>query len=304
MEPYYDDEREKNVSGGLLPLPESNDITLGGIFVTPDLSTIAESFWYAPHNIKNQDVVPGSDLCVGFATASVIEHHEDVPLSPEFIFARGRQKKQAPINDFGLSLRDGCDVVVNIGAAESSKFPWSLEQNGRDFFADYRNIPDYVDDFSYEHRQKTYLAVQDLKYDLFDDIRLAIHMNKAEECAVLTGAKWRPEWLSAKDGMLPPDYDDYGTPHAFVILGYQLKPSMTSSKYEHYLVLQLSSGDQVGNGGLFYMDRKTANRELSYGNFLFKDIPLEYAKFLRDTGMKYEKGLFKRMGQVFKGIFR
>jgi hypothetical protein len=304
IEPIYDSEIENNVSGGLLPLTPSNDITLGGLFTAPDLSTLPESFWYSPQNVKNQDVVPGSDLCVGYAVASVLEHHEDVPLSPEYIFARGRQHAKAPVESFGLNLRDGCQAAVDFGATETAKFPWSLEQNGRDFFAHYKNIPDYVDDFAHEHRQKTYLAVKDLKYDLFDDIRLAIHMNKAEECAVATGAKWRPEWLSAKDGMLPPTYDEYGTPHAFVILGYQLRPSHTSLKYEHYLVLQLSSGTEVGNGGLFYMNRATANKELSYGNFLFKDVPLAYAKFLRDTGMKYEAGFFSRLGQGIKAFLR
>lgn len=304
MEPFYDSEDEvlgKNVSGGLLELPhDDRDLTLGGIFSRPDLSKLAESFWYSPQRIKNQG---DSDLCTGFATTTVSELQEDVELSPEYQFARTRQIAQAPVEAFGANLRDACASAVKFGSQQSSKFPWTLEGNGRDFFAEYKNIPAYVDDFAYEHRKKTYMAPTDLSgVDLFDDIRSAIYTNRLEECAIVTGALWRPEWLSAKDGMLPPEYDQHGTPHAFVILGYQWKPSLTSSKYEHFLVLQLSSGTEVGNGGLFYMDRTTANKELKYGNFLFKDMPLGYAKFLRDTGQKYKPGLFGRIGQLFKGI--
>ena len=303
-EPYYDSEHEvieKNVPGGLLDLPfDGNDYALGSIFKQPDLSTLPESFWYSPQHIKSQG---DSDLCSGYAVTSAIELHEDVELSPEYQFARTRQLTNAPVDIFGANLRTACSSAVKFGAKESKYMPWTLEKNGRDFFAEFSNIPAEADNEAFEHRQKTYFAVKDVGYDLFDDIRLAIHSNRAEECAVVTGAKWRPEWLSSKDGIILPDYGDWGTGHAFVILGYQWKPSAVSLKYEHYLVLQLSSGEKVGNRGLFYMDRMTANKELHYGNFLFRDINPTYARFLSETGEKYSPSLLGKLSSYYRALF-
>lgn len=302
MEPYYDDEREKVIAQGLHPLPpDDRDFSLGSIFGKPDLSKLPESFWYSPQHTKDQG---DTDLCTAFATTSVSELQEDVELSPEYQFARTRQLTKAPLDAFGANLRDACSSLVKFGSQEKSLLPWSLEQNGRDFFADYKNVPEYVDNAAWGHRKKTYFAVRDVGYDLFDDIRVAIDSNKTEECAVVTGASWRPEWLYAKDGILPPEYSDSGPGHAFVILGYQWKPSITSSKYEHYLVLQLSSGTRVGSEGLFYMNRTIANKELTFGNFLFKDINPTYAKFLNETGETYRPDLLGKLSSFYRALFK
>lgn len=290
-------------SGGLLPPihDTTEDYRLSSIFGSADLSKLPTEFAVSqPLEIKNQDVIPNSDVCVGAATAAVLEDHEGVPLSMEYQFSRAKRVNGDP-EAFGATLKDGCVSATEYGALETTAFPWRLETSGRDYFAYWENIPDYIDILAKKHIQLSYFSAETGPYDRFDNLRSALWDNKNGKSSILTGAKWRPEWTRAPQGKIPKEYGDFGFAHAFKAYAWEC---LKEKSNDDVLLLQLSNGTDVGDRGIFRIPRPVVNREFLYGNYCFKDILKEYAEFHGKYGIKSTDTYARKFFAVLRSLFR
>ena len=110
---------------GLKPLlPDSRDFTLGAIYgdrnikLVPDYDFVVDK----PLEISNQYY---SDMCVAFAGAAVSSDQEKIALSPEYLFAKGKQIAGNP-NSWGLDLRTICKALCQFGTIEKNDSPYNL----------------------------------------------------------------------------------------------------------------------------------------------------------------------------------
>lgn len=111
--------------------------------------------------------------------------------------------------------------------------------------------------------------------DVFDQIRLVLWINRFEKRSILTGAMWHNSWTYTSGGIIPKLYLDKGSfGHAFKIFGWK------EIEKEPYLIAQLSNGSNVGDKGVCYFPRNVVNKEFTYGNYTFSDMPPEEAKKL------------------------
>jgi len=219
-----------------------------------------------PLEIKNQY---SSDFCVGFATASVLEDHEGVILSAEWIFSQIK-KMRGNWEEWGARIKDGAEVAVKIGAIEKADAPYSLEDKSRDFLANPESWPDLADKAA-KHRQKSYFR-PDGQIDTFESFRAVLWQNRAIKSSILTGVFWRDAWRQAKEGIITEEESAKTTPHALKICGQKIING------EPYLVGQLSGCKDEGNNGLFYFPKMVINRDFIYEALLFRDILPDEAK--------------------------
>lgn len=293
-----------NKIGGGLREPEhdiSRDFNFGSIFKVAGISTLPKEYRVSePLLIKNQDVVPASDVCVGAATSAVLEDHEGVPLSMEFQFSATKRISGNP-NAYGATLKDGATSAVQIGAVAIADFPFSLEKQGRDFFAQPNTIPTYFDSLAENHKQLSYFAADKGQNDIFDNIRQTMWGVSGEKSSALSGALWRPEWTYSKKGMIPKEYTSFGDAHAFKIFGWEC---LSTKSDDDVLLLQLSNGTEIGDGGIFRMPRSVVNRELTYGNYCFKDVLREYAEFHQANNLKADDPTLCKIIAFIVGLFR
>ena len=101
---------------GLQPLPKDDrDISLGAIFKSELKLPPMIDFDVAPTlKVKNQDVVPNSDLCTAFTASSVSEAQEGVELSPEHAFAEIK-RLLGDWRGYGSDLRTPCKGATKVG---------------------------------------------------------------------------------------------------------------------------------------------------------------------------------------------
>jgi len=106
---------------GLRKLPkDNNDYKLGNVFAIP--KDIPEEFQLSLKNVKNQK---SSDMCVAFSATLASEYQENVELSPEYAFAKGKQIT-GDINEWGLTLRDIHKALQKYGIIEAKDAPFKL----------------------------------------------------------------------------------------------------------------------------------------------------------------------------------
>ena len=103
--------------------------------------------------------------------------------------------------------------------------------------------------------------------DLFSKILATLWVYKNEKRAILTGCLWSQYWSNSKDGIIPKTYEKGTTGHSFCFIGQK------TINGEPYLVARLSNGIEFGDKGLFYFPREVVNKECTFGNFYFADMP-------------------------------
>lgn len=273
---------------GLRETPEdSRDFSVSGVFGSPDLSELPESYCLTPLRIQDQQ---STDICSACAITAVREQTEGVALSPEYQFARTR-KIMGEFESWGADLRSACKAAVK-GSLVQEHSPFKVGRDDRNQFADWNNWSTLLDVEALEHRARTYWKVS----ATYDDIRLALWRHREDKAAIVTGCKWRMAWLTA-DGVIPTDYDDNGFGHAIAVIGW--KPG--------YLILQLSNGTSIGDQGLFYMPQEIVEKELGkYGCFMFKDMTHSEAKWYNYAGItvydSWSTTLTKLVGTILSNV--
>ena len=277
----------------LKPLPrDPRDFNLGAVFPQIDIKDvpITDFMVSQPISIKDQGE---SDLCSAYAVTSVSEDQEGKELLPQFQFLKTKQIS-GDVEEWGANLRDACKSAVKFGSLPIDGFE-NIRGLSRSQIFNPIMWPVGVDQVAEIHKKETYFAVTG-KYDVFDNIRVALWQHKDKKCSIVTGTLFRSEWLEALGGVIPSDYGDNGFGHAFKIFGQK------NIGGELYLVAQLSQGMGVGDRGLFYFSRKVTNKEIgSYGVFMFKDMSREDAEFYMNSK---NKPLPKKFWEFIISLFK
>ncbi len=263
---------QKIIRSGLTPLrKDKRDFKLGLAFGFQKLKDVPDTDFVVAEPLEIKDQFE-NDMCTAYASCAVSEDQEGVPLSPEYTFAKTKQLS-GDWKEFGANLRDAAKSHTKFGALEKQVSPFHYPEQDRNFIANWNNWPAEYDQKAKEHQKDSFFSV-DGPYDKFDNIRAALWKFKDERRSQIVGAVWRASWMT-KDGVVPTSYEKDGTPHAFKIFGQK------TINGKLYLVAQLSNGTTIGDRGIFYVPREVANREFTYGNFMFKDIDPEQVKTLQ-----------------------
>lgn len=265
----------KQITGGLEELPiDERDFSLGGVFGESSIKDVPiYGFRTAdPINIKDQG---GTDLCTAYALTAVSEDQESVELSPYYTFAKTKQI-EGNLSAWGANLRDACKSATKYGFIEEEQLPdiFNDIEAERDTIANWENWDGLYDDLARLHRKKSYFKVSGPTDSTFDNIRIALWDHRMDKRSIITGAFWRHEWTSAPAGIISKDYGTGAFGHAFKIFGQKVLGS------EIYLMAQLSNGDDIGDGGIFYFPKEVVDKEFKYGAFMFKDMPKKTAEYI------------------------
>ncbi len=242
------------IGGGLNLLPrDDRDFSLGALFKRK--RNLPKEFMVGEFALEDQKV---TDFCTGFVVTSASELQEGVELSPEWQFAKTKQLS-GNYKTWGADLREACKSAVKFGSVEKKLVSFSVENKDRDFLANYRNYPAWLDDKAKIHRKKSFFRIE----NNFKAIQEALYLRKA----VMTGVKWRYSWGDCKDGIIPETYSSNGVGHAIALIGWKVIKNKT------YLIAKLSNGN-IGDNGKFYFSEEIINKEVGkYGVFCFIDIP-------------------------------
>jgi len=261
--------KTRRVKRGLRPTPyDPRDFSFAGVFGAININEVPlTDFMTAPAvEIKDQG---GTDMCTAYALCSVSEDQEKVPLDPGFTFALIK-RKQGTWKTWGGDLRSGCKVAQDYGFIEVGDNPQDFGNKPRNFIANWNNWLHLNEllRIAARHKKQSFLKV-DGPYDTFDNFRAALWVGKDEGKSIYTGCVWRPGWLAARGGILPDRALSGGVGHAFKICGQKIING------QPYLVIQNSYGTDVGDHGYFYMNRRVANRELTFNGYTFTDLSPE-----------------------------
>lgn len=257
---------------GLQKLPEDKrDFNFGAVFKLPKLSELPEEFEVArPLVIKNQGE---SDMCAAYALTAVSEDQEEVELNPEYQFAKIKQI-EGNYETWGANLRDACKSAVKFGSVKQTDINDIIKVADINM-SNWRNWPISYDELAREHAKESYFSV-DGPYDAFDNIRVVLWANRGQKRSILTGITWKNSWTGAEGGIINKISEEKGLGHAFKIFGWK----------GEFLKVQLSNGTGIGDNGIFYISREVANKELTYGIYTFKDMPVEKVKYLLYNNIK------------------
>lgn len=264
--------------GGLRKLKkDGDDFRLAALFKQVQLSTlpIVDFDVAIPLAMKDQG---DTDFCFAFASTEVSEDQEGIELLPEYQAFKAKQIS-GDLKGWGCDLRSVCKSLVN---------PGSLPKEGnekyiglpREQVLDPATWPAELDKDANIHRKSTFFDATYGRYDLFDNLRVALWQHRKDKCTILTGSTWRQAWTDAADGVVPtmyPTLNGYG--HAFKLYGQRIINSVP------YIKAQLSNGTDIGDRGKFYFPREVINREFKdYGAFMFKDIDRATAEAMLNSG--------------------
>ncbi len=251
------------VANGLLPLPEDKrDFSMGALFDQPDIKDLPEYF-----ELDDQFAVEDqrqTDFCTGYGTTHASQLQEGIRLDELYQMSRIKELS-GDWKSWGADLRKAMQAGAKVGFLPKELSPFGLDR-GRDFLANWVNWPDHLKTKAAPQQKQTYFAV-DGRYDIFDNIKTRIWQFREEKRAIVTGALWREEWTYAMRGIIPESYASAGSGHCFIIVGFK------KINGNEVLKIKNSFGKQYGDDGYFYMTRKVVNRELTFGNFMYKDLP-------------------------------
>jgi hypothetical protein len=285
------------IKDGLLPLPEK----LGG--ETPDFSRTAvfgtmkaeeipdHDFMVAPpFAIKDQGE---DDTCSSRATNAASEDQEGVQLEDFFTFYATKVLIMQSPETWGADLRSACLAHVKHGALDLEYSPfkhYKRKPTREEMLSPEIWTEDHMA-LAYEHRKNSFFAV-DGPHDLFDNVRAALWIHRANMRSVVTGARWGASWTAAPGGVIPKDAEKGRSGHAFIFKGQKNIDGVL------HLVAQLSNGEEIGDGGMFYFPRGIVNRDFTFGMYMFEDIPKEEAKDHLYYGTTVNSGLFERLWKI------
>lgn len=256
---------------GLKPTPrDDRDFALGAITTLPSLTELPPNFILPGIKIKDQEE---SDFCAGFASASMSELQEGVPLSGEWAFAKSKELS-GDVDEFGQDIRTALSVHTKHGAVAESDCPYSLRNKDADFLRDIRNYPN-LDKKAIKHFKKSYIKVTG-PYDHFDNIRATIWKYQNEKRAVVSGLYWG--WSKNQQILNTIPTEPRG--HAIYYAGWR------EIKENIYLVLVNSYGKDAGDNGKHYISREVINHFVEmYGAYMFLDMAPDTIKYMLDNSI-------------------
>lgn len=221
---------------------------LFGSAMTPD-ALPREGLYRRPISVENQ-------LDTQFCTAGVSnasEYQEKVPLSWAFQVAAISRLKGFPILN-GCDPRTALKSAIVYGSLEESFAAMKFPGTDPSVVANWQNWTDEQWGQAEKHRKAHYLWVKG-KYDVFDNIRMALWLGKEENQVVMAFGRWYAIWNTTDStGIVPPRTDTAYTLHYFMFIDWIYKNG------KQMLVAQLSSGEKAGHNGLYYFDRETINK--------------------------------------------
>lgn len=211
------------------------------------------------------------DFCTSFTTAELQSLIFGGEFDPLWQMAKIKQLIGS-YNGFGASLRDAARSVVKFGSLSNKIAPYthdgSPSDRSRDFLANWANYPISLDKNALKYRDLSYFNV-DGPYDIFDDIRSALHLHRTERQAVTFGLNWHFEWTHAPGGVIPEGMPtSQGEGHNMAIIGQR------NINGKMYLVFQQTWGDTAGDNGLYYFPRSIVDQAYlqGYGAFIFSRL--------------------------------
>lgn len=287
-------------TGALHPLTkdEHDFKVLGGVFNVPKLEDLPEEFYNAElMGVKDQG---NKDFCAGYASAAVSEDQEAVELNPEYSFMVAKrllmEKDPEAWRSWGVDLRTMAQGAVKVGFLEQNDFPFAADdrRDDRDFLANPANWPAELDLLAATHKKGSFWDASEGPYDLFDNLRATIWMNRYEARSILTGCLFRWDWMRARGGVIPKEYGATGEGHAIKAFGWKKIDD------EVHLVIVNSWGLDAGDSGLFYFPREVVNKEFTYGAYTYRDMTKEDAQTYIETGIKPADKWYVKLWKVVK----
>ena len=270
---------------------DKRDFNLGAVYPQIKIEEVPNTDFVVAMPIKVKDQKE-TDYCSAYALVAVSEDQEKVELLPEYQFYKTKEISNKP-EEWGADLRDACKSATSFGSLPMQGFE-SKKILTRSEVVDKLFWLNSLDKIASLHKKGSYFKVGG-KYDVFDNIRTALWQNRNEKCSVLTGCLWRMSWLDSQNGIIPHIYANDGFGHAFKIFGQKIINN------EIYLMAQLSQGDKVGDGGIFYFNRIITNKEIGkYGMFMFKDALPKEVRSYTDASKPLCKNFWLYIISLFK----
>lgn len=225
-----------------------------------------------PNKILNQET---TDFCASFSGAAMRSYTEKINLDPYWLWAIAAYLRGS-YTEWGLTLPQIAKALTKKGIVEEIEQPFNINNKDRDFLANIINYPQDLEEKAKKHIGGSYFWVQG-PYDNFDNIRNTLYLNRGKDLVVITGCEWKMSWLSAEKGIIK-EYDpkEMWFGHAFIFIDFKEIDGIP------YLIGQLSSGEGIGDKGLFYFSREIVNSPLfRFGSLIITDDNPEAMKKLQ-----------------------
>jgi hypothetical protein len=291
--------KKPKIGGGLHELPQDvRDFSHEKVFGSAKPEFPESLIVSAPIKIKDQE---STDFCTAYAVTSVSEDQEKVELNPHYNFKATRLIDEKKVEEWGANLRDACKAIVKYGSIEEMYYPFPDKDQveDRNFLADPKNWPDNLEHFAWEHAKNSFFRVDEGSFDTFDNIRMALMMNKDKSRTIVTGSTWYESWTNAKKGLISSEKPKNSVGgHAFKIFGF------ITIEDKEYLVAQLSNGTKIGDEGVFYFPRDIVNEHFTYGAYMFHDMPREKAELYGNAGVTMNDSKISRFIKLISFIIK
>lgn len=278
----------KTILEGLQPTPiDENDFSFGAVFGHTKPANLPDHYEVgSPLVIKDQGE---TDMCTAYAITAVSEDQEGVVLDPFFTFGETKKLTQQP-DAWGADLRSACKSGIigfrPVPPASLSLVTEAPTSDMRDDAAYGRTITVTDEAIAKQHAKKSFFSVTG-PYDLFDNMRSAMWIARAEKRSIFTGADWRSSWTHLPKGIIEEARNEKSFGHAIKAYGWE----------DEHMLLQLSNGTEIGDGGIFRIAREALNTAFTFGAFTFMDIPRE------DAEAALERAKRGTMSTFFSSIF-
>lgn len=115
-------------------------------------------------------------LCPGYSTALAGQYRHRIPMSPEWQSGKVSEQTGSSIAHVGADPRDGMKAACVFGHQPKVNVPFTLQEKGEDYVADWTHYPSDIDKLAFPLHEKGYKPIIPLKdQDQFDAIRSAMY---------------------------------------------------------------------------------------------------------------------------------
>ena len=239
-----------------------------------------------------------TEFCTAYGEAVSNGYKYSIPMSAPFQTAMESRYLGLPILQ-GADAQDSMDATIAFSSLPTIVAPsYDLDNETPAYIADWKN---YVDMSAYTRPYFPGIPYKvDGEYDIFDNIRSALHQAyQVDKAVVKVFGHWYQSWnLQALDpnnkGHIQTPADSPITLHRYTIIDW-----ITDASGVPYLVLALTQGMNFGDRGHLYMNRSTCNAVFAnlaqegLGLYISKPAALDLA-----TTMAYMRVVFTRLMHV------
>ena len=262
--------------------PRSKKFSHHKLFGTVPQATLPETLGRPRQHVFNQ----GMTLrCTGYGSAANGSYIHGRAFSPDWSAYKIGVKQGKSVDEGGGDPNATMKHQRDDGFLPLEDAPYSLERNGAQGSGMYAGWPAELDEKAKKFDTVPGFVRVDGPYDTFDNIRVALHL----ACDPVTkfGAtvdafgRWFAEWSSAPRGIVPSTYKSFIGYHRYIFIDW------VTIDGKEYLVAHNSGGTGIGDGGFFYFDRDTVNREFSQWGTTLKIVktltPEQIAEAKKET---------------------